>query len=150
MHFPDLAAAHRFFSADCFNRTWDLLDLERRTPEQDEQLLLLAHASLWHWTQREDLTSRTHSIGLWMLSRVHAVLGRGEEAVRQAAACLSVSAEEPPFYLAYAHEAMARAAAVAGDVDAKSRHLESAWRLAAQIADTGEREMLEKDLGSLG
>lgn len=149
MTFPDLAAAHRFFSADCFNRTWDLLDLERRTPEEDEQLLLLAHASLWHWTQREDATTRTRSVGLWMLSRVHAVLDRGEEALRQAAACLAASAEEPPFYLAYAHEAMARAAAVSGDLDAKAQHLETAWRLAADVSDLGEREMLEKDLASL-
>jgi hypothetical protein len=28
----DSVESHRFFSADAFNRTWDLLDLAERTP----------------------------------------------------------------------------------------------------------------------
>ncbi len=145
----DPVESHRFFSADAFNRTWDLLDLAERTPSQDREILLLAHASLWHWTQREDFGDRQLSVGLWMLARVHAVLGLGDVARHHAAACLAASEGEPPFYLAYAHEALARAAGVTGDEAGKARHLESAWILATRIEDPGEREMLERDLASL-
>lgn len=145
----DSAAAHRFFSGDCFNQTWDLLDLPERTAVQEEEMRLLAHASLWHWTQREDCSARNRSIGLWMLSRVHAVSGLGAEALRHAEACLGVSGDEPAFYLAYAHEAMARAAGLLGDGALKSRHLEAARHLATEVTDPGERAMLEADLASL-
>ncbi len=41
----DLSTAHKFFSADCFNNTWGLIDKENRSPEEDDQMLLLATAS---------------------------------------------------------------------------------------------------------
>jgi hypothetical protein len=145
----DSAESHRFFAADTFNRTWELLDLAERTPSQDREMLLLAHASLWHWTQRKDCADRQLSVGLWMLARVHAVLGLGDAARHHAAACLAASAGEPPFYLAYAHEAAARAASVSGDEEEKSSHIESAWILATRIEDPGEREMIERDLAEL-
>ncbi|WP_395741367.1 hypothetical protein [Prosthecobacter sp.] len=72
----DSASLHRAFSADCFNRTWQLLEKPDRTAEDDEQMLLLAMASLWHWTQREDCTLRHRSIGYWQVSRVYAVRGK--------------------------------------------------------------------------
>jgi hypothetical protein len=37
----DLESAHRFFSADCFNRTWDLLDIPSRSSDEDDQMLHL-------------------------------------------------------------------------------------------------------------
>ena len=46
----DPAKAHKFFSADCVNHAWGFIDKTDRTPEEDEQMLLLAMTSLWHWT----------------------------------------------------------------------------------------------------
>ncbi|MBL8850512.1 MAG: hypothetical protein JNG89_12600, partial [Planctomycetaceae bacterium] len=54
MNESDRAAAHRQFSGECFNRTWELIDKQDRTPADDEQMLLRSLASLWHWTQRAD------------------------------------------------------------------------------------------------
>ncbi len=34
----DYAAAHRYFAAACFNRTWEMLDVSARSPEDDEAL----------------------------------------------------------------------------------------------------------------
>ncbi|MCB1076937.1 MAG: hypothetical protein KDM64_03820, partial [Verrucomicrobiae bacterium] len=48
----DPAPAHRFFSAECFNRAWDLIDKADRSAEEDDEMRALCHASLWHWTQR--------------------------------------------------------------------------------------------------
>ena len=69
------AAAHRWFSADCFNRVWALLEKAGRTPAEDERMISLCHASLAHWRERMDCTTRNLSIGYWQLSRVYAVLG---------------------------------------------------------------------------
>ena len=146
---PPDASDHRFHSVDCFNRAWELIDKQGRSPEEDERMLLLAVASLWHWTRREDRTPRNLAVGYWQVSRVYALLGWAGHAARYAAGCLRHAAGEPPFYRAHGHEAAARAAKVAGDGDAAGRHLAEARALAARVADPEERRMLERDLDSL-
>ena len=148
-HTPDLMKAHEFFAADCFNKTWAILDQPSRSAHDDEQMLLLSHASLWHWAQREDCTDQTLSVGYWLISRVFAVLQRGDDASRYAERCLAVSHSQPSFYLGYAHEALARAARLQGDSDKTCHHLSEARRLAALVTDSDERSMLEKDLDNI-
>lgn len=142
----DLAAAHRHFAAACFNGVWDLLERPNRTPDDDVRLLAAAHASLWHWLQRPDCTPRNLSVGYWLLSRVQAVLGNGVEARRYGLLSLAAAAVEPPFYQGYAHEALARAARVAGDSSLAELHLAEARRFAEQVAEADERTLLENDL----
>src|SRR5271154_4132919 len=122
MALPDIneSDAHRFFSASCFNRAWDLIRKADRTHSENEQMLLLSQSSLWHWTQRRDCTPRNLSIGYWQLSRVQALLGHAEDARASALECLRQSEGKAPFYVGYAHEALARSAAVMGDDAAKA------------------------------
>src|SRR5437773_2541851 len=96
----DAATAHRNFSADCFNRAWDLMEKQSRTTDEDAMLLHLCHTSLWHWTQRDDCTPRSLSIGNWQVSRAYAVLGDAVNARRFGVLCLKHSGDDPPFYLA--------------------------------------------------
>ena len=110
----------------------------------------LSHASLWHWTQREDGTASHLSIGYWQLSRVYALLGRAADAAHYGERCLECSREESPFFLGYAYEALARAAKVAGDAETLDRHLAEARRLCAQVTAPEDRAMLERDLEELG
>jgi hypothetical protein len=145
----DQSQAHRFFSVECFNRAWDLLDKPNRSADDDEQMLLLSHASLWHWTQRADCTDRNLSIGYWQLSRVYATLGQANNARRHAEASLRLSQSEPPFYRGYAHEALARAAMIAGDRDQLASSLAESRKLLPEIADAEERATLEKDLSEI-
>lgn len=145
----DLARAHRWFSADCFNRVWSLLDKPDRTPDECERMISLAHASLAHWRERADCTPQNLSIGFWQVSRVHAVLGQAENARHYARLCLDISGAEPPLFLGYAHEALARAEQLAGNSAAAQRHLAEARRLAALVADEEERRALENDLAGL-
>ena len=78
----DLPSAHRHFSVDCFNRTWDFIDKPERSAEDDEAMVLCTLASLWHWTQRADCTDQNRSIGHWQASRVYALIGQGDNARR--------------------------------------------------------------------
>jgi hypothetical protein len=145
----DRVKAHQFFAADCFNRTWAILDQPVRSPQDEESLILLSHASLWHWTQRADCTDQELSIGYWLISRVFSELRRGDQAAIYAEKCMAVSRSLSPFLLGYAHEAIARAASVQGRTESVHAHLTAARQIAMQIADQGERSMLENDLDTI-
>ena len=110
----DEQVAHTYFSVHCFNEAWVYLKNPTRTMIEDEQMLLLSHASLWHWSQRKDCTRRNLAIGYWQLARVYALLGQTNNARRYGQLCLDCSREEEAFYLGYAYEALARAEAQAG------------------------------------
>ena len=140
---------HQKLSADCFNQVWELLEKKDRSQQDDEHVISLAHASLAHWRMRDDCKDQNLSIGYWQISRVYAVLGQGENAKRYGELCLAISGKEPPFYLAYAHEALARAALVLKDRISFNAHLADARAFAAKVTDPDERKMLEDDLDGL-
>jgi len=145
----DLAAAHRFFSAQCFNDAWDLIGKADRTPEEDEYLISVCHASLWHWRRRPDCASRHLSIGYWQLSRVYALVGEAANARKYGELCRDVSAAEGPLLRGYACEALARAAMVGGDRAAVVRLKREAHLLATQVEDTDDRALLVNDLNAI-
>lgn len=145
----DLAAAHRFFSAQCFNDAWDLIAKADRTAAEDEYLISVSHASLWHWRCRADCASRHLSIGYWQLSRVYALVGEAASARKYGELCRSVSDAEGPLLRGYACEALARAAMVGGDRAAMVRLKREAHLLATQVEDTDDRALLVNDLSSI-
>ena len=89
------------------------------------------------------------SIGYWQAARVHAILGRAEEARRHGHLCLAHSPQESPFLLAYAHEALARAENMAGNRALAAEHRAEAGRLAERVSDAEERDFLLKDLATI-
>ena len=145
----DVDAAHRHFAKTCFNAAWTLIGKADRTAEDDEEMIRLNHASLWHWTQRPDCTERNRSIGYWQASRIRALLGHGGEAGRYAALCLAHSGTLAPFYQAFAQEALARAAFVLGDSASGQAHAMQARVLVQAIAEPDERDLVLADLATL-
>ena len=147
----DQASAHKYYSANCFNQAWDLIDKEQRTPEEDEQMIRLTHASFYHWTQRPDYSSTSASIGYWQASRIYAILGQSENATRYGNLCLNVSQEEgvQPFFLGFAYEALARAAAAAGNRQNMNTYLAKAREAAVEVQETDDRQMLLADLETI-
>lgn len=145
----DLTAAHIYFSAHCFNATWDLLDKPERSPEEDRRMVALSQASLYHWLNRPDCGNQQISIGYWLASRVQAALGNASEAQRWAQVCLDYSGELEPFYLGYAFEALARAAHLKHDSASATALLTQAEAQAALVADKEDRDVLLKDLSEL-
>ena len=59
----DLKSAHKHFSTYCFKKAWELIEKQDRTPNEENELILLNQASLWHWTQRNDCTDINLFIG---------------------------------------------------------------------------------------
>jgi hypothetical protein len=140
---------HRKIGADLFDRTWALLDRKHRTREEAEEMLHAAHASRYHWSQGG--RPLNVSIGEWQLSRVYAVLGRPEPALYHGRRALEIALRYHlgRFYVAYAYEALARSAAVAGRRRERDRYLREARRMGAAVKDPDDRRMLEEDLGTI-
>lgn len=147
----DVDAAHKFFSADCFNRAWELIDKPARTPEEDEQMIRLSLASHWHWTQRSDCTQTNTSVAYWQTSRIYALLGQAENARRYGQLCLAASEGDDvlPFCRGYAYEALARAESVAGNRGKVKEYLQEARRVAETLPDPDTKKRLLGDLDTI-
>lgn len=145
----DVAAAHQFFAADCFNRAWDLIEKPERTPADDRLMAALNQASIYHWQQRPDCTNTRLSIGYWQASRIQALLGNAADARRHAEVCLAYAADAEPFYRGYAFEALARAEMIAGNAALAAEHCSKARTEAERVEEQDEREQLLADLKSL-
>ena len=147
----ELQDAHKYFAAHCFNKTWDFIDKQSRTAEEVDQMIQLCLTSLWHWSQRTDATPKNFSVGYWQASRVNALAGLADTADWFARRCLKLSVENqlPPFYIGYAHEAMARASLVHGARARAREHLRAAGEELARVTDTEERELMQNDLSQL-
>ena len=141
----------RQLAVDLFNRAWTLMETDERTSEQDDELVNTAHASAYHWTQVGTPANRARSE--WQLSRVYVVLGRVEPALHHARRCREICEASPEamedWDLPYAHEALARAHALAGEADEAGRHAAAARELAGRVAGAEDREHLEADLATL-
>lgn len=147
------AAAHRRLAVALFNHTWTLIEKADRTAAETDEMIHAAHASRYHWSKAG--TTANLARGEWQVARVYCVLGRGEAALWHATRCLayaeaaSAAGETESWDLAAAYEGMARAHAVAGDLDAART-----WRDRARIAtdaipEADEREIIEGDVATL-
>jgi hypothetical protein len=139
----------RQLAVDLFNATWELIDAPDRTPDDDLRMLHMAHASRHHWAQVGEPVNLAR--GEWQVSRVYAILGRAEPARFHAERCLGICEEHGigDFDLAYAYEALARAAAVSGDEPERDRRLAQARTAAEAVADAEDREHLQGDLDTV-
>jgi hypothetical protein len=71
----DMAAAHKYVSVECFNRTWTLIEKPVRTERDNHEMMLGAVTSLWHWSQRSDCTRKNLSIGNRQASHANCLIG---------------------------------------------------------------------------
>ena len=121
--FENKAELHKHFSTHCFNETWKLIDKENRSDEENEEMVHYAIASLFHWSKREDCTNRQKSIGCWQVSHCYVLAEDFKQAAPLDKLCLEFSENEESFYLSYAHEALARTAALAGKTEEKNKYI---------------------------
>ena len=142
----DLEAWHNTFAAVAFNEAWALLDVTEPTREQEEEMLAATFAQRYHWYQVG--TPRNQAISDWQISRVAAVLGYADLALRFGERSLTVCLDNDldPFVTGFAHEAIARAAADVDDIDMFTEHLDAAKETLLEIEDPEDRDVLEADL----
>jgi hypothetical protein len=139
----------RRLAADLFNLVWRYMERPTRTPEENDVMLHAAHASRYHWGAVGAPVNFAR--GEWQVSRVYAVLRRAEPALHHARRCLEICERHAigDFDLAFAHEALARAHAVAGHAAERDRHLILARQAAEGIRADDDRELLLNDLATI-
>lgn len=132
-----------------FNRVWRLLEAKRRTLAEDDEMIHAAHASRYHWGVVGKPVQI--AIGEWQVSHVYAVLGHPESATYHAQRALAVCRENRigDFPLAFAFEAAARAAAVAGRPRDRDGFIRKAQAAAQRIDAAEDRALLLSDLKSI-
>src|SRR5438552_16127793 len=137
---------HRRMAAHLFNSTWTLIEKKRRTKEERDTMIHMAHASRYHWGVVGG--PKELAIGEWQISRVYAVLRRPEPALYHAQRALEIceASEIGDFPLAYAYEALARAFAIAGKSRLRKACLKLAKVAGAKIAEAEEQSQFFKDL----
>ncbi len=145
-----LAEAQKKFAVHLNGRVWELLEKPERTPDEDEEIALAAYASLYHWKQAGTLVHAQR--GHWLLAHVFAVLGQPALCLQHAQRCAQLTEANPAemrdFDLAYAHEALGRAYALAGQKNLARQHYEQAHALGEAIADLEDRQIFSADLQS--
>ncbi|HEY3328593.1 MAG TPA: hypothetical protein VGK19_01105 [Capsulimonadaceae bacterium] len=139
---------HKALAASLFNMTWTYIDKPDRTVDETDTMIHAAHASRYHWSQVESHQPYHMARGEWQISRVYAILPRPEGALAHAQRCLAICEGNGigDFDIAYAHEAMARAYAAAGNVELFAKHYQLAGAFGEAIADDEDRELLNSDL----
>jgi hypothetical protein len=139
----------RRLAAALFNGTWTLLEKEPRTPDEDDAMLHMAHASAHHWRQVGEPVHFAR--GEWLCSRVYATLRRSEPCLHHAQRVLDICRHNGvgDFDLAFAYEALARGHALTGAVEQARSFTEQALAAAEDIKDGDDRELLLTDLETI-
>jgi hypothetical protein len=140
---------HRPLAVSCFNRTWDYLDQLNRTVHEDLEMIHCAHASRYHWGIAGGPLEWAR--GEWQISRVYAVLHRGDAALIHAEACLNwvETHHLGAFDEAFAHEALARAYRELGQAERMRHHKQLGAGCAALIENAQDRAYAVNTLESI-
>ena len=140
---------HRRLGVELFNEVWRLME----TREDDERMVHAAHASAYHWAEAPECEPKNRARSEWQCSRMYTVLGRAEPALYHARRCLEICEASPgaleDWDLPFAHEALARAHALAGEGEEAARQAARARELSERIEDPEDRELLDADLATL-
>jgi DNA-binding transcriptional MerR regulator len=139
----------RRLAGGLFNATWTLLEKEQRSRDEDDAMLHMAHACTHHWRQvgKPENVARSE----WQCSRVYAALRRPEPCLHHAQRVLDICQENGlgDFDLAFAYEALARGAAIAGDLDRSRAYTELALAAAEDVKEDDDRELVLTDLETI-
>jgi hypothetical protein len=140
---------HRRTAVERFNRTWDLLDQETLTADEQDDLIEAAFTSRFHWGVVGGPSQ--WCVGDGQIARVAARVGLGELAVRYARRALAIAESEgwTDFHLVSGWEVLARAWAAVGDVEARAEALAKARAALEAIEDEEDRALLADQIATV-
>lgn len=142
-----LQAGHEKFAKSIFNGIWQLLEKSDRSPAEDDELLMRAFASAYHWKQIG--TDIHFQRAYWMISKVYQALGEANNALEWAQKCAEITQKHSrameDFDLAYSEEALARSYALQGDLDLAKKHHQRAAELGNMIQDPENKNIFMSD-----
>lgn len=140
---------HKKQAINNFNYTWDLIDKNDRTKEDDLEMINAAHTSCFHWSKIG--TPLNVLRGEWQISRVYSLLNMGDVALYHGKYSLELCENNGigDFDLAFAYEAIARAHMVNKNLDEMNTYLELAKSTAENIAKEEDKDYFLSELNSI-
>lgn len=141
----EMLQTHHQMGVDYFNQSWSLLEKPDRNKADEDLLINMVHASLFHWRHLNQPINVLR--GEWMIAHVYTLLKHKESALYHAHNTLHWAevAKAEDWDLAYAYEAMARAQALLGNREEFSKYLEMALEAGKNIKEEGDRKQFEAD-----
>ncbi|MFW9851081.1 MAG: hypothetical protein ACFFF4_18295 [Candidatus Thorarchaeota archaeon] len=148
---------HRKMAAQYFNQTWDLMEKENRTKEDDDLMIHTAHASRYHWgilvssDKYDEAGPENLERGEWQISRMYTVLKRPEPALHHAQRCLDICKENKigDWDIAFAYEAMARANSIAKNKEETNKFLKLAKEAGEKIKKKEDKDYLLSEIKTI-
>jgi hypothetical protein len=142
----ELALWQRRLAAQANNRAWQLSESLTRSPEEDEEMLQAAHASMYLWKIVGTASNRAHAAQL--LAHVYALLKLPNPARHYFAQCESFFLEQncEPWERACAFAVKAGVAASGRDTEVHAKSYREASRLIAALPDAEDRKILHATL----
>ena len=125
------------------NRAWALA-AERRTPDQDNEMLSAAEAALFHWSE---VGTELHiSRAKLLVAEAHALTGHGTTALAYAEEVSTYfeDVDAPDWEAAYVDTILAHAAKVAGDDKLYAETYPRAQALIEAISDPEDKAIVMK------
>lgn len=126
---------------DAFNTTWDIIDNEDRTKEEEKEMIKSALLSREMW-EKAGGTVLNIVRADWLISHVCSILGDGKNALKYAKTCYGMTLQYniDDFDLVFAYEAMAYAYKVLGDEENMNNYLTLGYRAIDQVKNQGDKD----------
>jgi len=143
-------SSHQKIAKDLFNKTWELMEKEDRTEEEEQKMLHMAHASCYHWG--ECGTALEKARGEWQISRVYSLLELPVQALFHAEKSLEYCQKNglADFDLAFAYEAITRAYSLIGDMENQKKFYKLAEQRGNEIGKAEDKDYFFSELNPLG
>ena len=133
---------HKYFGVELNGLVWRLLDKTDRSPEDEDNMITCAYASLYHWS----MVGKPENLqrGEWLISHVYAILNMHSFAFHHASKCLDITEENQlqGFDRAFAFEAMARSSALIKDKERYEIYYQKALETAKTLENEEEKKIV--------
>lgn len=144
----DQTEKHTQFAKSAFNETWTYMEMNKRTPEDDDKMLAAAYSSFYHWSFVGSPLNIQR--GHWLISRAQTLLNNYNMALYHAEKCLEITLQNPDlmqdFDLPFAYESVARAHSLSGHAQQAQKLIQQALLSAENIKKPDGRSYFLKDL----
>jgi len=133
-----LEQAHLKFAKQINGRVWTLMGQVQRTPDENDEMLHAAFASLYHWRFAGTVVNQQR--GEWLLARAYTILGESDPALKHAQRCLDLTDthrdQMQDFDIAFA---------LGGKMDEAKQFYVRARVAGDQIADAEDKKVFDDD-----
>lgn len=140
---------HKKMAIETNNGIWPVLDKESPSMDELEEVLHMAHTSLYHWSKIGKPINIARA--QYMIARVTSAMGMAEPSLYHAKRCLEITKETGigDFDLAFAYEVMSRAYALMKDRESFDKYMQKAKKAIDDVKGNQDRAICVGELSEV-